>query len=79
MSRRKPQGQIPPAVRPELRRLVIGMTDAGFPTTRVVDAIASTYNVTRSNVWKATQLRGGRNAKSRTVTTPVEAYGSATP
>ncbi len=78
MSRRKPQGQIPPAVRPELRRLVIGMTDAGFPTTRVVDAIASTYSVTRSNVWKATQLRGGRNAKSLTVVSAVEVEGHTT-
>ena len=78
MSRRKPQGQIPPAVRPELRRLVIGMTDAGFPTTRVVDAIASTYGVTRSNVWKATNLRGGKHAKSRTGFQEIEVEGGTT-
>lgn len=57
MEVRKVPGRLPKAIRPFLPQLVQGLREAGVGTTDAVDGIANAFNVTRSTVWKATNLR----------------------
>lgn len=57
---RKKHGSIPSAVRPHLPALIKGLEGVGVGATDAADGIAAAFNVTRSAVWKATELRSNK-------------------
>ena len=48
---------IPPEVRVALPAIAAALVRQGLPATKVADALADAFGVSRSAIWKATKLR----------------------